>query len=318
MNTSDNILYIPFVKMSAAGNDFVLVDDVQLSLQHKNYDMLARAICDRHYGVGADGLLIYKQHHPQAFEMDYYNADGSTGGMCGNGARCISAYYFDVYGKDNQSVEFMAFGHLYKAIRDKRKILVHMRDPSHLITDLTITVDGKELGCNFIDTGAPHVVVFFDELQKHYPAFKFGEFDIKNLGSSIRRHEAFRPLGTNVNFVQPLSGNDIQIRTYERGVEGETLACGTGAIASAVVSALHIRTKPPLFVHTKSGEILDVQFSHDDKYKNFSDITLSGSWRYHFTGIAYFDLNDKNKTGAIQIPDTHMQMIRSRSTKMDW
>jgi len=317
MKTTDSILQIPFLKMSAAGNDFVLVDEKQVSLEDNNYEQLAQKLCNRNYGVGADGLLVYKQHTVQSFEMDYYNADGSTGGMCGNGARCISAYYFDFYGSDKASVEFMAFGHLYKAVKDKMKISVHMRDPSHIIMDLTINVDGKELNCNFIDTGAPHVVVFIDELKKHYPYITIETFDIKHLGGSLRRHEAFRPLGTNVNFVEQKSESAIQIRTYERGVEGETLACGTGAIASAIMSTLHTNNKPPVLVHTRSGEILEVRFRNDDKFKNFSDITLSGTWRYHFTGIAYVDSHKENISGVTHIPDTHVQMMRSLSTKMD-
>lgn len=317
MKTTDNIINIPFVKMSAAGNDFVLLDETQLSLQIKYYELLARKLCNRNYGVGADGLLVYKRHHTEKFEMGYYNADGSTGGMCGNGARCISAYHFDVHGKERQFVTFTAFGHFYKAKRDGIKISVQMKDPSHLITDLTINVEGIELDCNFIDTGSPHVVIFFNDLQSTYPDFKFENFNINHLGNRIRHHEAFRPLGTNANFVMPVSAGTIRVRTYERGVEGETLGCGTGAIASAVIFSAKSKNVPPIAVQTKSGEILEVNFSLCEKFKNFSDITLSGTWRYHFWGIAYIDVEDEKNNGIESIPDSTIQSMRSLTINPD-
>lgn len=306
MKTTDNILYLPFVKLSGAGNDFVLIDQTRLHSAIERYDTLAKAICDRHRGVGADGLLVYKSHDSLDFEMDYYNADGSSGAMCGNGGRCIAAYHFDVHGKDKRSVKFMAFDTIYTARTNGDTISVHMKDPSHILTDITINVDGTEIVCHYIDTGTPHVVVFTDELYKFYPDASFDDFDIQYLGGRIRRHEAFRPLGTNVNFVEPLQDNQIAIRTYERGVENETLACGTGSVASAVITVLQLQQKPPVQVITRSDDIMSVHFSADVQNKKITDVILAGTWMYHFTGTVIIDKN-LNYAGIRHLPDSIIQ-----------
>jgi diaminopimelate epimerase len=290
MSIPENNISVPFVKMSAAGNDFVLIDETQLSVSINDYERFARVICNRHLGVGADGLLVYKSHPGLPFTMDYYNADGSTGAMCGNGGRCVAAYYFDVYGNRAKSVKFMAFGHIYTAVTEDDLISVEMKDPTHIITDLTINVSGDSIRCYYIDTGSPHVVVFWEDYKRLYPDMQFDTFDIRHIGSLIRRHEAFRPLGANVNFVKPVSDGKIQLRTYERGVEDETLGCGTGSIASAIMISLRAGYQPPIRVQSRSGEVLIVRFIADKSNTTIKDVTLTGSWAYHHSG--YFFSNE--------------------------
>jgi diaminopimelate epimerase len=298
MSLPGNNIPVPFVKMSAAGNDFVLIDETQLSVSIKNYERFARIICDRHLGVGADGLLIYKSNPILSFTMDYYNADGSTGAMCGNGGRCIAAYYFDVYGNETKSVTFMAFGYIYTAVTEDDLITVEMKDPTHILTDLTINVSGDSIRCYFIDTGSPHVVVFWEDYNQIYTDTQFDTFDIRHIGSLIRRHEAFRPLGTNVNFVKIVSEGKIQVRTYERGVEDETLGCGTGSIASAIMVSQRTGCQPPIHVQSRSGEILIVRFLEDNSNTTIKDVTLTGSWAYHHSG--YFFSNEAFNVSGIK------------------
>jgi diaminopimelate epimerase len=316
MSLSENNISVPFVKMSAAGNDFVLIDETQLSVSIKNYDRFARIICDRHLGVGADGLLIYKSNPNLSFTMDYYNADGSTGAMCGNGGRCIAAYYFDVYGNGTKSVKFMAFGHIYTAVTENDLITVEMKDPTHILTDLTINVSGDSIRCYFIDTGSPHVVVFWEDYKQLYPDTQFDTFDIRHIGSLIRRHEAFRPLGTNVNFVKTISEDKIQVRTYERGVEDETLGCGTGSIASAIMISLRMGYQPPIHVQSRSGEILIVRFLADNSNTTIKDVTLTGSWAYHHSG--YFFSNESfNVFGIKKIPYELFKRLHSSTMRKE-
>lgn len=316
MNTTANIRIIPFIKMSAAGNDFVLIDEKQLVDKIDNYSRFAQRVCNRHVGIGADGLLVYTSHNESGFEMKYYNSDGSTGGMCGNGARCISAYHFDVYGKGETTVQFTAIGGAYSATTDGKTITVRMKNSTNLLTDLSLNFDGVEIVCSYIDTGSPHTVVFLKDLKEQFPDAAFEHIDIRHLGRRIRYHEAFKPLGTNVNFVDPLSDTEIRVRTYERGVEEETLACGTGAIASAVITAKRFRYQPPVQVHTRSGETLAVDFSVDTQKKAITDVTLAGAWTYHYTGSVFIDENI-DRTGLKHVPHYAVAALYSQTIQKD-
>jgi diaminopimelate epimerase len=311
MNMTGKELHLPYVKMSAAGNDFVLLDELQIHPPVDRYDSLAVLLCNRNFGVGADGLLVYRESGSAAFEMDYYNADGSTGGMCGNGARCIAAYHFDMYGTAQTDVRFQAFGYTYEASKNSGVIAVRMKDPSHILQDLTINVDGTEIVCHFIDTGSPHVVVFMDDLRQAVGETPFDTFDISVLGRRIRNHEAFKPLGANVNFIVPRQDTDISLRTYERGVENETLACGTGAVASAVIHALRNGSHGPFKLHTRSGEILTVDFSRDEKTGGVSKVTLAGSWLYHHFGMVLVAA-DGTIAGTNRLPTYAVKIMQSR------
>lgn len=301
MKDGKQTLNIPFVKMSAAGNDFVLIDERDLPTAITDFQSIARLLCHRNLGVGGDGMLLYKHRSDVAFEMDYYNSDGSTGGMCGNGARCIAAYYFDTYGIETSRVQFLAFQHIYTAIKHDNSISIQMKDPSNYLSNLILAVEGKNLPVSYIDTGAPHVVVLMDEFQRIFTNSEFDNFDLRSYGSRIRRHEAFKPLGVNVNFIQGKGGSDIRIRTYERGVEGETLACGTGAIAGAVVYSMEQKCEPPINVYTRSGEVLSVNFEIVREKSEITNVILTGTWLYHHGGIAFIDTRS-NIAGVRVLP----------------
>jgi diaminopimelate epimerase len=295
-------LKIPFAKISGAGNDFLLIEEDHIPADARNYGLLAQAACDRHRGVGADGLLVLRHIAGHAFEMGYYNADGSTGGMCGNGARCIATYYFDRYGVDRDHITFVAFDHVYSAIRANGTVSIGMKDTSHILTDLTIDVDGRSIRCNYIDTGAPHAVIFLEDMPG---PDRIDDIDVASLGRKIRRHEAFRPLGTNVNFVSRVAPSRIRVRTYERGVEAETLACGTGSVAAAVLTALRTEDRSPFTVITTSGEMLTVHYTLDAGRTSATDIRLSGPVSYLCTGTILFDA-EQGKCGVPHLPEDLM------------
>jgi len=316
MSISDKSISIPFLKLSGAGNDFILIDETRLDKGIRDYDEMARKVCNRRLGIGADGLLIYKTHDNKPFEMLYFNSDGSTGGMCGNGARCIAAYYFSTYGKNEKEVQFTAFDNIYTASIDGKYITVQMIEPSHLISNLSLNIDGNILTCYFIHTGSPHVVVFIEDMRNTYPDIEFDTFNLRNLGKRIRNHEAFKPLGTNVNVVKPNTDGTIHMRTYERGVEEETLACGTGAIASAVLSNLKLGYHPPVTVHTQSGDTLTVNFSRQEKMNSFAGVTLTGSWLYHFNGIVYID-KENQYTGSNYLSENTIEKLHKLIYRQD-
>jgi len=246
---------IPFTKMSGAGNDFVVVDNrSNLVTDHSGF---ARRVCDRRWGIGADGLLLVEPDKSEAYGMAYYNADGSYGGMCGNGGRCIALYaVLEKIAPARHT--FRALDHVYSAVVEGDQVRVRMKDPKALRKGLTITVAGHTMTGHFVDTGSPHVVVFVEDLDGG--KFRLGEIDVEGIGREVRHHELFQPHGTNVNFVQVEQGSLCSVRTYERGVEAETLACGTGSIATAVIAAALKGLKAPVTIRPKGERELTVNF----------------------------------------------------------
>ncbi len=268
---------IDFIKMSGAGNDFILIDnrDSRYTIDWKE---LAPVISDRRYGVGADGLLIVEDSLKTDFKMKYYNSDGSYGGMCGNGGRCIALYMMNDL--NNREIKFEALDDIYFAKQIDTNVILRMRNPKD-IKSITIDISDEKLPLLSIDTGAPHVVIFQKDIS-HKLRDIIQSHGIKNIGSQIRHHQEFQPFGTNVNFVDILDANRISMRTYERGVEDETLACGTGAIASAIASSINNNFVSPVDVKTRSGETLTIRFRRE--YEEFSEIELIGSAKEIFRG----------------------------------
>lgn len=246
---------IPFTKMSGAGNDFVVVDNrSNLVTDHSGF---ARRVCDRRWGIGADGVLLLEPDKSEAYGMAYYNADGSYGGMCGNGGRCIALYA--VLKKIAPARHtFRALDYVYSAVVESDQVRIRMKDPKGLRKGLSISIPGHTMTGHFIDTGSPHVVVFVEDLDGG--KLPLGEIDVEGIGRAVRHHELFQVDGTNVNFVQVGRDNSCSIRTYERGVESETLACGTGSIAAAVIAREFKGLKPPVRVHPKGERDLSVNF----------------------------------------------------------
>ncbi|HTY59126.1 MAG TPA: diaminopimelate epimerase [Bacteroidota bacterium] len=266
---------IAFTKASGAGNDFVLVNNFGGDL-HVDFSRLARAACDRHFGIGGDGLLVIEKSAKADFTMLYYNADGSYGGMCGNGGRCIARFAL-LEGIAGRSQRFEALDHLYEAEVGETTVRLRMKDPAGIRKELSISAGGRDFTGTFVDTGAPHVVIFQRELEN---------LDVMNLGREIRQDPLFSPEGTNVNFARMQSGSTVEIRTYERGVESETLACGTGSVASALVaSALH-SIPAPVTVRVRSGEQLLVHFRKSGS--TWTDVSLEGSAHILFQGTMLY------------------------------
>lgn len=266
-----------FTKMSGAGNDFVVIDN--RTRQIRNGPKTARILCDRRWGVGADGLLLLEKSRKADYRMMYFNADGSFGGMCGNGGRCV-AQYAVLKGIARPRHRFEALKHIYAAFVKGSVVELTMKNPVRLSLNKWINLGGKTVRVSSVDTGSPHVVVSCDGLGR---GGSLKSIDVVALGSGIRHHPSFRPLGTNANFIERLKGNSIQIRTYERGVEAETMACGTGSIASAIVASRLWRLESPIEVIPASGKKLRVDFSDDGK--RISNVRLTGPAVVCFSGF---------------------------------
>jgi diaminopimelate epimerase len=260
-----------FTKMNGAGNDFVLVDNRLGDLQLAS-DQIAK-ICDRHRGVGADGVLVLERAANGAdFRMRYYNADGGEAEMCGNGARCFARYANHVAGaKTELSFETPA-GVIFSELQGEL-VRLQMSEPKDMRLAITIALPEREVAAHFANSGVPHVVVPVDDLES---------VDVRGLGSAIRRHELFAPKGANVNFLKERGPGQIAIRTYERGVEDETLACGTGVVASALIFAATKKVDGPIAVLVRGGNELQVGFEKTGD--QFRDVTLTGPADFVFEG----------------------------------
>ncbi len=279
---------IPFAKLSGAGNDFVAIDNTRGRLQI-SWPAFARAVCERHYGVGADGLLVLAPSTRADFTMLYFNADGSTGGMCGNGGRCCVLFARE-NGIEHDDITFEAFGFLYRATFTGDGIRLAMKDPERIRRGVLVRAIAGRFLCHTVDTGAPHVVTFVDDLE---------EIDVVSAGRELRAHPEFMPEGTNVNFVKVVGKDTIAIRTYERGVEAETLACGTGSIASAVIAAIEKGASSPVTVQSRGGEILRVGFAFDGQ--RISSISLEGHASIVFSSNVLFDTTSNKIEGYTRV-----------------
>lgn len=267
---------ISFVKMSGAGNDFVVISNMRRDLQCDRRP-LAVALCAPHTGIGADGLLILSESTKADFMMEYYNADGSYGGMCGNGGRCAARFAF-VAGIAPATMSFEALDYIYTAEVLDGSVRLHMKDPRDLRDDVDIVTEHGTFKGAYIDTGAPHFVFERTDVESA---------PLATWGPSIRYHERFAPAGCNVNVVKRRDDGTVQIRTYERGVEAETLACGTGCVAAAVVLAHREKLGSPVSLKVKSGEMVRVYFERAGE--GFHDIVLEGSAHFLFQGQAEYD-----------------------------
>ena len=263
-------------KGTGAGNDFVILDEFSSPL-NTDLGTLTRALCDRHFGIGADGVLILRPHLEADFEMLYYNADGSRGAMCGNGGRCAARYARE-RGIAADAMRFVALEHLYRAEVRGDAVRLTMKDPVQIDSDRVLEVSGRTFRGRLLDTGAPHLVVFTEGLDG---------MDVESLGHALRHHADLAPQGANVNFVERSPGALLRLRTYERGVERETLACGTGSVASAVAGALAAGLTSPVTVHVRSGDRLMVHFVRTGD--RFSGVVLEGPARMLFTARCRYD-----------------------------
>lgn len=249
---------VPFVKMHGSGNDFVLIDNRTLKLPQAQMALWAQKICPTAFGVGADGL-IFLQDAPSGSGLDYiwhfYNADGSRPDMCGNGSRCAAWLAHEIGLAERDHVFGTDAGPIRAQVNTAQgTVKVQLTPPHSLALDTEIMVEGKPYTVHFVNTGVPHAVVFSDEVDA---------VDVLALGRAMRMHEHFAPEGTNVNFVQVKDSCRMLLRTYERGVENETYACGTGAAASALIAAKLGKTEGSAQVTTSGGEVLQIHLEND-------------------------------------------------------
>ncbi len=246
---------IPFMKMSGSGNDFILIDHRKSFLKEDRLKDFIRKVCQRRISVGADGLILIEPSQKADFKWRYYNADGSEAEMCGNGGRCAARFAY-LKGIAGPSLKFETLAGILSAQVDGKRVKLEMTKPVGLKLDETLLMDGKEKVFSSINTGVPHAVFFVEDLES---------VDTIQMGRAIRFHSNFAPSGTNVNFIRLEKGSRLSIRTYERGVEDETLACGTGAVASALIAAFKGLVKSPVSIKTRGGEVLTVDFEIEAK-----------------------------------------------------
>ena len=257
--------------MNGAGNDFVLIDNRSEDV-HLNRAQIVQ-ICDRHRGIGADGILLLEKASNQAdFRMRYFNSDGGEAEMCGNGARCFARFankVADAQGK----ISFETPAGVIGAELTGDLVTLQMTDPTDLRLDVSLRVGDKNKSVHFINSGVPHVVISVERID---------DLDVRREGAAIRHHQMFSPKGANVNFIKKRGAKQITIRTYERGVEDETLACGTGVVAGALIFAATENTDGPIGVLVRGGNELKVGF---DKIDNqFRNVTLTGPAEFVFEG----------------------------------
>ena len=241
---------IPFTKMSGSGNDFILIDHREPFLEEKGLKDFVQKTCRRRVSVGADGLILIERSGKADFKWRFYNADGSEAEMCGNGGRCAARFAY-LKGIAGPSLKFETLAGLLSAWVDGKKVKLEMTKPFGLRLDETLLINGEKKIFSSLNTGVPHAVLFVDDLEG---------VNVVQVGRAIRFHSHFAPKGTNVNFVRLEKESQLFIRTYERGVEDETLACGTGVVASALIAAFKGLVKSPIVIKTRGGEVLTVYF----------------------------------------------------------
>jgi diaminopimelate epimerase len=274
-----------FTKMSGAGNDFIVID----GNEHPGFVLdpgIISKLCDRRNGIGADGVISISDLDSYDFKMDYYNSDGSTKTLCGNGARCAIKFAQKSKRLKNGKASFVANEEIYSGeILSGENIKFNLNTPKNVSNNLKIEAADQNISYYYANTGSPHVVIKIDDIKElsgkgsYYT--NINEVPVVEIGREIRYHKNFSPGGTNVNFIQ-ISDNRIFIRTYERGVEDETLACGTGAAASAVISSLFMNLEPPVILLTRGGDELIVNFKVENN--NITDLSLSGPAKIIYTG----------------------------------
>lgn len=268
---------IEFTKVVASGNDFIVVENASSIVPR--HSSIVKLICNRKYGVGADGVLLLEKSKKADFRMRIFNADGSEAEMCGNGARCVAFYARSTLHAPRSTLKIETKAGILSARVLKDNVKIKLTDPKDYQKKIPLVIRGRKLKANFINTGVPHTIVFVQGIE---------QIDATNIGREIRYHKYFSPAGTNVNFVEMVNTTTIKARTYERGVEDETLSCGTGAAASAIVCSLqsavcNLRNK--MNVITQGGETLKVYF--DRKNDKITNVWLEGKVKIVYSGEYY-------------------------------
>jgi diaminopimelate epimerase len=261
-------------KLTGSGNDFVVVDNRTGIVPEWAAPDLSRAICARGLSVGADGLILLERSARADFRMRIFNPDGSEAEMCGNGSRCACLVAFEL-GAARASMTVETLAGVIEGTVNGNAVRVKMPDVKGF-EKVDLDMEDGNQRFYFLDTGVPHAVTFVSDLEKQ---------DVAGRGRTVRYHARFRPRGTNVDFVGKARGDRITIRTYERGVEGETLACGTGCVAAAISHCLAAGASGPIVVRVRSGEELTISF--DRVGDGFENVFMEGAVKKVFEGT-YF------------------------------
>ena len=266
---------IAFEKMSGTGNDFVIIDNRTAGIPLAEQADFARKICRRMFSVGADGLILIEESSIADFGWNFYNADGSVAEMCGNGSRCAArfAYRHKIAGRKMTFATLAGIVEAEISAEEEDVVRVKMTQPFDFRLDISLQIGDEERPVAYVNTGVPHAVIFVQE----------DDVPVKTWGRMVRFHEIFEPKGANANFVKLLPDGRLKVRTYERGVEAETMACGTGAVASALFASMLKGMDSPVEVVTSGGDVLTIFFDlHDGPVAE--NIFLQGPTRLICTG----------------------------------
>jgi diaminopimelate epimerase len=267
----------PFAKYVGCGNDFILFDNRSNSFPSEPSKFVLQ-LCHRQWGIGADGVILLENSSCANFRMRIFNADGSEAEMCGNGIRCL-AQWIKKLGFPLDSYQIETKERVFSlSYTESQHICVKMGHPSHLKWNIPLILNHQVYYAHYLDTGVPHAVFFVEDVEA---------IDLLKLGSFIRHHSQFAPKGTNVNFAQRIQDQIFKIRTYERGVEKETLACGTGATAVALAAAYQFQSNSPITIECRSQTQLIIRFE-----ANFSEVTMTGPAHCTFTGEVEIEMEE--------------------------
>jgi diaminopimelate epimerase len=263
---------IPFFKMTGSGNDFIIIDNRSQQIQSDQCLDLVRLACRRKLSVGADGLILIENDPEVDFRWRFFNADGSEAEMCGNGARCAARFAHLKGITHKQQMAFRTLAGIIRAEIKGERVKVRLTPPQKLNLGITLQVEERPLSLDFIDTGVPHVVHLVADQST------LETIDVFRLGRALRYHPHFQPSGANANFAAVNDPHHMAVRTYERGVEAETLACGTGSIAAVLLAAARKLVVSPVEVLTQSREILTIYFEQrtDQGVPDFPEVYLEG------------------------------------------
>jgi len=259
--------------MSGSGNDFIIIDNRDPVIDDEKKVDFVRRVCDRKMSIGADGVIFVENSDQADIKWDFYNDDGSSAEMCGNGGRCVARYAVEKkIAPAELTLETLAG--IIGAKVEGANVKVKLTSPENLRQDIDVELNGTHFQVDSLDTGVPHAIIYSDDVEA---------VNVKDVGNGIRFHDKFAPAGTNVDFVQKVGDHALKVRTYERGVENETLACGTGVVASVLLSSYKNLVQPPVDVETRGGEFLKVDF-HPANGGPVKDVYLEGLTRIAFEG----------------------------------
>jgi len=276
--------------MSGAGNLFTFIDNRKYQLEKGFFLSNAPILCGAdEKGKKTDGVVAVSSSNNADFQVDFFNPDGSYGAMCGNGARCAIRFaerFFNL--KDKRNISFSQLEDYYIGEILDKTIKVFFPPPKIVIKDLVIEVFGKKINCGFVDVGSKHIVINFEEIKNYFYLEEFSKFDINKIAIPVRNMQLFMPEGVNVNVYRRITERQLELRTFEKGVEGETAACGTGTISTAIIANLKERTAFPTEILPKSKSSLYVDLINKDN-NTINKISLEGETEFLETHLFFID-----------------------------